>query len=72
MSAAHDLYLALVPALAPLCGGDASAAASHLLAVLGPAIAVHAVHAAVMIAASGGLVAGVCGGWWTRRPFPSR
>ena len=63
MSTAHGAGLMLVPALVPLCLGDASAAASTAGDALGLALAALAVHTAAMLAVTGLLAGGVCRGW---------
>jgi hypothetical protein len=72
MSTAHGSGLMLVPALAPLCAGEASASSMASLEMLAPALAALAIHAAMMIAASGLLAGGVCGGWNAGRRWLSR
>jgi hypothetical protein len=73
MSTAHGAGLMLVPALMPLCLGDASArhlAASGSLLL---ALAAVGVHSAAMLAVTGGVAAGACRGFGalTRRVFPA-
>jgi hypothetical protein len=61
MSTAHGSGLMLVPALAPLCVGDASAGST--MEMVAPALTALAIHAVLMIAVSGLLAGGVSGGW---------
>ena len=63
MSTAHGAGLMLMPALIPICIGDASArqittASGSLL----PALAAVAVHGTAMLAVTGGIATGVCRG----------
>ena len=63
MSTAHGAGLMLVPALVPLCLGDASAGPTTAPGVLGLALAALAVHTAAMLAVTGLLASGACRGW---------
>jgi len=63
MSTAHGAGLMLVPALAPLCLGGASAAAGSAPGALGLALAGLSVHTAAMLAVAGLLASGACRGW---------
>jgi hypothetical protein len=63
MSTAHGAGLMLVPALAPLCLGQASSAAPSAPGALGLALAALAVHTAAMLAVTGLLASGACRGW---------
>jgi hypothetical protein len=63
MSTAHGAGLMLVPALAPLCLGEASAAGPSATGALGLALAALAVHTAAMLAVTGLLASGACRGW---------
>lgn len=63
MSTAHGAGLMLVPALVPLCLGEASAAATTAPGALGLALAALGVHTAAMIAVSGLIATGICRGW---------
>jgi hypothetical protein len=63
MSTAHGAGLMLVPALAPLCLFEASAAAPSATGALGLALAALALHTAAMLAVTGLLASGACRGW---------
>jgi len=63
MSTAHGAGLMLVPALASLCLGEASAEASSATGALGLALAALAVHTAAMLTVTGLLASGACRGW---------
>jgi len=67
MATAHGAGLMLVPALMPLCLGDASA--RQITASGSPLLALAAVgvHSAAMLAVTGGIAAGVCRGIGTLR-----
>ncbi len=62
MATAHGAGLMLVPALVPLCLGDASARRLTASGSLLLALAAVAVHSAAMLAVTGAIAAGVCGG----------
>ena len=62
MSTAHGAGLMLVPALMPLCLGDASARNITASGSLLRALAAVAVHSAAMLAVTGGMASGVCRG----------
>jgi hypothetical protein len=67
MSTAHGAGLMLVPALIPLCMGDASApeiaASGTLTLTLTLALAAVGVHTAVMLAVTGMIATGLCRGF---------
>jgi hypothetical protein len=67
MSAAHGTGLMLVPALMPLCLGDASARNIAASGSLLRALAVVAVRSAAMLAVTGGMATGVCRGVGVKR-----
>jgi hypothetical protein len=60
MSTAHGAGLMLVPALIPLCMGDASAREITASGSLTLALAAVGVHTAAMLAVTGVIVTGVC------------
>jgi hypothetical protein len=60
MSTAHGAGLMLVPALIPLCMGDASAREITASGSLALALAAVGVHTAVMLAVTGMIATGVC------------
>jgi hypothetical protein len=62
MSTAHGAGLMLVPALIPLCAGDASASALTGSGPLALALAAVGVHTAAMLAVTGLVATGVCRG----------
>jgi len=62
VSTAHGAGLMLVPALVPLCIGDAAAGASGASGALMPALAAVGVHMAAMLAVTGWVASGVCRG----------
>ncbi|MES2361719.1 MAG: hypothetical protein V4646_07940 [Pseudomonadota bacterium] len=62
MSTAHGVGLMLVPALIPLCAGDASALETTESGPLTLAFAALGVHTAAMLAVTGLLATGVCRG----------
>src|SRR4030095_6026525 len=63
MSTAHGAGLMLVPALIPLCMGDASAREITASGSLALALAAVAVHTAAMLAVTGVIATGVCRGF---------
>jgi hypothetical protein len=63
MSTAHGAGLMLVPALIPLCMGDASVRAITASGSLTLALAAVAVHTAAMLAVTGVIALGVCRGF---------
>jgi hypothetical protein len=63
MSTAHGAGLMLVPALIPMCLGDASAGQIAASSSLRLALAAVGVHTAAMLAVSGVIAAGVCRGF---------
>jgi hypothetical protein len=62
MSTAHGAGLMLVPALMPLCLGDASTRQITASGSLLLALAAVGVHSAAMLAVTGGVASGVCRG----------
>ena len=62
MSTAHGAGLMLVPALMPLCLGDASTRQITASGSLLLALAAVGVHSAAMLAVTGGMATGVCRG----------
>lgn len=60
MSTAHGAGLMLVPALIPICMGDASTRQITAAGSLLPALAAVIVHGAAMLAVTGGIATGVC------------
>ena len=62
MATAHGAGLMLVPALIPICMGDASARQITASSSLLLALAAVAVHSAAMLAVTGGVATGVCRG----------
>lgn len=79
MSTAHGAGLMLVPALIPMCMGDASARQITASSSLLLALAAVAVHSAAMLAVTGGMATGVCRGvgaagrrwaWWRTSRAP--
>jgi hypothetical protein len=62
MATAHGAGLMLVPALIPMCLGDASARQITASGSLLLALAAVAVHSAAMLAVTGGIATGVCRG----------
>lgn len=60
MSSAHGAGLMLVPALVPLCAGDAPALETTESGPLVLALAVVGVHTAAMLAVTGAVANGVC------------
>jgi len=65
MSTAHGAGLMVVPALVPLCMGDASAREITASGSLALALAAVAVHTAAMLAVTGVVASGVCRGLGT-------
>ena len=65
MSTAHGAGLMLVPALIPLCMGDAPAREITASGSLTLALAAVGVHTAAMLAVTGAIAAGVCHGFGT-------
>lgn len=63
MSTAHGAGLMLVPALIPLCMGDAPARAMTASGSLMLALAAVGVHTAAMLAVTGVIASGVCRGF---------
>ena len=63
VSSAHGAGLMLVPALVPLCAGDASVPAMAASGPLALAFAAVGVHTAAMLAVTGLVAAGVCRGF---------
>jgi hypothetical protein len=63
MSTAHGAGLMLVPALIPLCMGDASAREITASGSLALALAAVGVHTAAMLAVTGAIASGVCRGF---------
>lgn len=63
MSTGHGAGLMLVPALVPLCAGDASLAGMGAPGPLALAFAAVGVHTAAMLAVTGLVAAGVCRGF---------
>jgi hypothetical protein len=63
MSTAHGAGLMLVPALIPLCMGDASAREITASGTLTLALAAVGVHTAAMLAVTGVIATGVCRGF---------
>jgi hypothetical protein len=63
MSTAHGAGLMLVPALIPLCMGDASAREVPASGSLALALAAVGVHTAAMLAVTGAIATGVCRGF---------
>ncbi|CAA9385397.1 MAG: Membrane protein [uncultured Ramlibacter sp.] len=63
VSTAHGAGLMLVPALVPLCMGDAKAAAISTSGSVALALAAIGVHTAAMLAVTGLIASGVCRGW---------
>jgi NhaP-type Na+/H+ or K+/H+ antiporter len=63
MSTAHGAGLMLVPALIPLCMGDASAREITASGSLTLALAAVGVHTAAMLAVTGVIATGVCRGF---------
>lgn len=63
MSTAHGAGLMLVPALIPLCMGDASAREVSASGSLALALAAVGVHTAAMLAVTGVIATGVCRGF---------
>jgi hypothetical protein len=63
MSTAHGAGLMLVPALTPLCMGDAPAREITASGALTLALAAVAVHTAAMLAVTGVIATGVCRGF---------
>jgi hypothetical protein len=62
-ASAHGAGLMLVPALIPLCTGSGS---GHAIAASGPltlALAAVGIHTAAMLAVTGLIASGVCGGF---------
>jgi uncharacterized membrane protein len=72
MSTAHGAGLMLVPALIPLCLGDASAGESGASGSLALAFAAVGVHTAAMLAVTGLIATGICRGFlrWSWRACP--
>ena len=70
MSTAHGAGLMLVPALIPMCIGDASARQITALGSLPLALAAVGVHSAAMLAVTGAIATGVCGGVGAIRRSP--
>jgi hypothetical protein len=69
MSTAHGAGLMLVPALIPMCLGDASTRQIGASNSLLPALAAIGVHSAAMLVVTGGMATGVCRGLGAmRRP----
>ena len=73
MSTAHGAGLMLVPALIPLCLGDASAREIGASGSLALALAAVGVHTAAMLAVTGLIASGICRGFdagarWLLRP----
>ncbi len=62
IATAHGAGLMLVPALIPLCIGDAPARQTTASGSLLLALAAVGVHAAAMLAVTGGMATGVCRG----------
>jgi hypothetical protein len=62
MSSAHGAGLMLVPALIPICTGDAPARQITAPSSLLLALAAVAVHSAAMLAVTGAMATGVCWG----------
>jgi hypothetical protein len=60
MSTAHGAGLMLVPALVPLCMGDASTRQITVSGSLMPALAAVGIHTAAMLAVTGLIASGVC------------
>ena len=80
MSTAHGAGLMLVPALIPLCTGDAGAGEITSSGSLTLALAAVGVHTAAMLAVTGVITAAVCHGFdagarllrsLTRKPLPA-
>jgi hypothetical protein len=63
MSTAHGAGLMLVPALIPLCMGDASAREISASGSLALALAAVGAHTAAMLAVTGVIATGVCRGF---------
>ena len=63
MSTAQGAGLMLVPALVPICMGDAAVREITASGSLLLAAAAVGVHTAAMLAVTGAVAAGVCGGW---------
>lgn len=63
MSTAHGAGLMLVPALIPLCAGDASVLEMTRSGLLTLALAALGVHTAAMLAVTGMVATGVCRGF---------
>ncbi|UUZ72346.1 hypothetical protein LP415_00475 [Polaromonas sp. P1(28)-8] len=63
MSTAHGAGLMLVPALIPLCAGDASVLKMTESGPLTLALAAVGVHTAAMLAVTGLVATGVCRGF---------
>ena len=63
MSTAHGAGLVLVPALVPLCAGDASVQAFTGSAPLALALAALGIHTAAMLVVTGMLATGACQGF---------
>lgn len=70
MSTAHGAGLMLVPALIPLCIGDASARVITASGSLTLALAAVGVHGAAMLAVTGVIAAGICRGVRLRKRLP--
>jgi hypothetical protein len=77
-ASAHGAGLMLVPALIPICLGDPSSRPIGVAGALLPALAAVALHGAAMLAVTGAIAAGACGGvgalrraWPSHRPAPS-
>ena len=62
VASAHGAGLMLVPALIPICLGDPSSRPSGVAGALLPALAAVALHGAAMLAVTGAIAAGACGG----------
>ncbi len=71
MATAHGAGLMLVPALVPLCAGEASAAGMDRIGPLALALAAVGVHTAAMLAVTGLVATGVCRGFDCRRKSPA-
>jgi hypothetical protein len=69
-STAHGAGLMLVPALIPICFGDAPARQITAWDSLLPALAAVALHGAAMLAVTGAIAAGVCRGVGAMRRTP--
>jgi hypothetical protein len=72
MSTAHGAGLMLVPALLPLCLGDASAREITASSSLTLALAAVGVHTAAMLAVTGVIASGVCRGYFRCRHLGAR